>query len=97
MDPDSRFVKLLAQLPMSPDVELHSIVSVTGSGAYEDGDDGVVAYSSAHLEEAASEYVIRHGHSCQNEPETVLEVRRILLEHLSVAQPAAESSVGAEQ
>lgn len=97
MDPDSRFVKILAQLPMSPNVELNSIVSVTGRGPFEDGDDGVVEYSSAHLEEAESEYVIRHGHSCQNEPATVLEVRRILLMHLRAEQEAANSSGGVDQ
>lgn len=82
MDPDSRFVRILDELPFAPRVHLHSIVAVKGDGPAEKGKDGVVAYESAHLEQAESELVVRHGHSCQNEPETVLELRRILLEHL---------------
>ena len=46
-------------------------------------DDGVVAYSSAHLEDARSEFVVYHsGHSTQAHPDTIQETRRILLEHL---------------
>jgi hypothetical protein len=46
------------------------------------GDDGVVKYSSAHLAGVESELVVRSGHSCQGNPATIEEVRRILLEHL---------------
>ena len=42
------------------------------------GDDGVVMYSSAHLDYVESEFVVRQGHSCQDKPETIEEVRRIL-------------------
>jgi pimeloyl-ACP methyl ester carboxylesterase len=82
MDPASHFVKVLSTLPFGEGVHLHSIVAVNGDGPAEEGDDGVVAYESAHLDEAESELVVRHSHSCQHEPETVLELRRILLEHL---------------
>jgi pimeloyl-ACP methyl ester carboxylesterase len=85
MDPDSIFVRALGTLPFSPHVRLHSIVAVDGQGPAAEGDDGVVAYSSAHLEEVESELIVRHGHSCQNEPEAILELRRILLEHLRTA------------
>lgn len=89
MTPDSMFVRTLGSLPFAPGVHLHSIVSVTGSGPVEQGDDGVVGYGSAHLDGAESEFIVRHGHSCQNEPETILEVRRIMLEHLSAIPRAA--------
>jgi hypothetical protein len=55
---------------------------VNGDGPVESGDDGVVEYSSAHLPEAASELVVRSGHSNQSDPRTIAEVRRILLLHL---------------
>jgi hypothetical protein len=46
--------------------------------------DGVVRYPSAHLDEADSERVVRHsGHSVQERPEGIQELRRILLEHLA--------------
>ena len=49
-------------------------------GPLEEGRDGVVAYVSAHIEEAVSEKVVRSGHSVQGHPEAIEEVRRILLE-----------------
>jgi len=42
----------------------------------------VVAYSSAHLDSAASELIVHSSHSTQSEPPTIEEVRRILLENL---------------
>lgn len=44
--------------------------------------DGVVPYLSAHLEGAQSEKIIKGGHSIQETPEAVLELRRILRLHL---------------
>jgi len=41
-----------------------------------------VAYSSAHLEGVASELIVHSGHSTQEEPQSIEEVRRILLENL---------------
>jgi hypothetical protein len=45
--------------------------------------DGIVPYKSAHLEGAISEKIIKGGHSIQIKPETVLELRRILSQHLT--------------
>jgi hypothetical protein len=66
-------------------VAAHSIIAVRGDGPVVDGNDGVVQYSSAHLDEAASELVARSGHSTQANPRTIAEVRRILLLHLRKA------------
>ena len=41
-----------------------------------------VSRELANLEGAESEYVVRAGHSCQDHPLTIAEVRRILLQHL---------------
>jgi hypothetical protein len=38
----------------------------------------VVRYESAHLEGVASEKVVHSGHSAQDKPETIEEVRRII-------------------
>ncbi|GAA0320959.1 esterase/lipase family protein [Psychrobacter aestuarii] len=40
--------------------------------------DGIVPYKSAHLDGAASETIISGGHSIQENPQTVLTLRRIL-------------------
>ena len=52
-----------------------------GDGPAEEGNDGVVEYVSAHLDGAASELVVRSGHSTQSHPHTIEEIRRILLLH----------------
>jgi pimeloyl-ACP methyl ester carboxylesterase len=82
MAPGSPFVRALSSLPVAPGVSTHSIIPVLGDGPLEEGKDGVVAYSSAHIEPVDSELVVRgSGHSTQGDPRTIEEVRRILLEH----------------
>ena len=44
--------------------------------------DGIVPYTSAHLDGAASETVINGGHSIQQNPQTILTLRRILYKQL---------------
>lgn len=82
MHPDNPFLKSLANIPIAPEVKSHSIIAVKGDGPAEEGNDGLVEYTSAHLEGVESEYVVRTEHSCQSHPLTIVEVRRILLEHL---------------
>jgi pimeloyl-ACP methyl ester carboxylesterase len=82
MSPENKTLLTLAAMPLAPGVVGHSIIAVKGDGPLEDGNDGIVAYSSAHVDGMASEFVVRCGHSCQANPATIEEVRRILLEHL---------------
>ena len=81
MTPGSPLATTLAPLPISSDVAAHSIIAVQGDGPKEEGMDGVVAYESAHLDNVDSELVVRSGHSTQSHPNTIEEVRRILLLH----------------
>jgi hypothetical protein len=82
MAPGSPFVQALAELPIAPDVSVHSIIPVLGDGPLDGLKDGVVAYSSAHVDPVDSELVVRAcGHSAQSDPRAIEEVRRILLEH----------------
>lgn len=85
MTPNSPFILGLSKIPVSQDVAAHSIIAVKGDGPAESGGDGVVRYESAHIEEARSELVVRSGHSVQSRPETIAEVRRILLLHAAEA------------
>lgn len=82
MSPKNPLLLALAEIPPVPGVKAHSIIAVKGDGPIEEGDDGVVKYRSAHLDYAESELVVRSGHTCQDKPATIEEVRRILLEHL---------------
>jgi hypothetical protein len=83
MDWSNPFLRTLASLPIAPGVEAHSIVAVLGDGPPEEGNDGVVKYTSAHIDGVASELIVRSGHSTQAVPETIEEVRRILYAHLN--------------
>ena len=81
MNPRNPFLQTLAALPVAPGVAANSIIAVKDSGPVEEGGDGVVNYTSAHIDGIESELVIQSGHSLQDRPETVEEVRRILLYH----------------
>jgi hypothetical protein len=81
MTPGSPLVTILAPAPLAPGVTGHSIIAVKGDGPFQQDTDGVVAYSSAHLDGMASELVVTSDHSVQQNPEAIEEVRRILLEH----------------
>jgi pimeloyl-ACP methyl ester carboxylesterase len=84
MRPGQRFVKTLSASPFAPGVSVHSIVAVPDAGPPAGQTDGVVAYESAHLVGVGSEKIVRSHHSAQGNPATILEVRRILYEHLSI-------------
>lgn len=87
MATESPVLKSLAEIPLAPGIKGHSIIAVKGDGDPKLGNDGVVAYTSAHLEGMESEFIVRSGHSSQLEPLAIDEVRRILLEHLSEYSP----------
>jgi hypothetical protein len=81
MTPGNRFIQNLASLPIADGVVAHSIIAVEGDGPVKEGGDGVVKYVSAHIDGVASEKVVRSSHSVQGNPETIQEVKRILIEH----------------
>ena len=81
MTPGSPLITVLAPAPLAPGVIGHSIIAVKGERPFQQDTDGVVAYSSAHLDGMASELVVNSGHSVQQNPEAIEEVRRILREH----------------
>jgi pimeloyl-ACP methyl ester carboxylesterase len=83
MSPTNPVLMALADLPIVPGVKANSIIAVEGDGDFHTGNDGVVEYTSAHLDGVESEFIVRSGHSCQDNPVTIEEVRRILLEHLA--------------
>lgn len=84
MSPENPLLQALADIPLAPGIHGHSIIAIKDEEATPpDGDDGVVKYSSAHLEGMDSEFIVRSEHSCQLHPFTIEEVRRILIEHLA--------------
>ena len=86
MNPNNPALQILASIPVTPGIRAHSIIAVEGDGPKEEGNDGVVAYKSAHIDEAVSEFVVRWNHSCQGRPEVIEEIKRILFEHLAASE-----------
>jgi pimeloyl-ACP methyl ester carboxylesterase len=80
--PGSPALELLAREPRPAGVHFHSIIGeVYGTG--KEATDGVVPYTSAHLDGVDSEVIVPASHvSIQHHPRAVLEVWRILREHL---------------
>ena len=81
MNPNNRFIVGLSAIPIADGVVANSIVGVEGGGPPAEGGDGVVKYSSAHIEGVESEKIVNSPHSMQGNPETIQEVKRILLKH----------------
>jgi hypothetical protein len=87
--PDSPLLPVLLNGGRSSNVRYHNIVGVTGlqeqPDQYAQGSDGVVSFASAHLENVESELVVDADHvNVHRHPLAILEVRRILLEHLAM-------------
>lgn len=80
---NSKFTLLTENVMPRKGVIYHSIIgNDTKSNDPNIMSDGIVPYKSAHLDGAASEKIIQGGHSIQETPEAVLELRRILRLHL---------------
>ncbi len=88
MSPASDFIQVLASLPIAPGIAANSIIAVDDEDALDIASDGVVRYSSAHLDGVESEKIIRWNHSAQGSPAAIEEIRRILLRHLELVGPA---------
>ena len=71
----------LMELVLADGVEAHSIIADPRVPPLAGGSDGIVPYDSAHLDGMASELLVSSGHLCQDNPDVIREVRRILVEH----------------
>ena len=79
----SEFTQLTQNAKIVSGLPYHSIMGNNkGDVPKSDISDGIVTYSSAHLDGAVSEKIIEGGHSIQEKPEAILELRRILRLHL---------------
>ncbi|MCG3879511.1 alpha/beta hydrolase [Psychrobacter sp. Ps6] len=71
-----------SELPAEPLVAAVTVDKNISQALTQRLSDGIVPYTSAHLDGAASETVINGGHSIQTNPQTILTLRRILHEQL---------------
>lgn len=84
--PNNRFVKEINQVPVTPGIPHHVICGDRGKGGNKDTtkpimSDGVVPYWSSHMATAKSEKIVPSGHSAHQNPEAIIEIKRILREH----------------
>lgn len=81
---NSKFNELTKNVMPYKGFKFHSIMgNTTGLDDINLITDDIVPYKSAHLDGAISEKVLKGGHSIQETPEAVLELRRILRLHLT--------------
>jgi pimeloyl-ACP methyl ester carboxylesterase len=87
--PGHPLLSKLCDLGTDSSVRCHSVIADLRDPPGPDGTDGIVPYSSSHLDGAASELLVHGFHICLNHPAVNGEVRRILMEH---ATPLAGQS-----
>jgi len=81
---DNRLLVAMGSLPVRPGLEVHSVIGRKNPlDPVELSTDGVVAYKSSHLDWSTSEKVVPGDHGCQDTPETIEELQRILTLHLN--------------
>jgi hypothetical protein len=86
MEAENPLLSAIDAQPIAPSVIYHSIIAnIRRTAAPEKMTDGLVSYTSAHLDGAASECIVTAGHPCEADSEVIAEVRRILLMHLGEA------------
>lgn len=87
LNPDSVYLTNLAKVPVHRGVPFHSLMGDRGKGGFLDRtqpqmSDGIVPYWSSHLPGARSERIVPSGHWVHLHPLGMVEINRILLEHL---------------
>ncbi len=89
LSPESPVFPVMLRAPRAPWVIYHNIMGkVPSRGLFKDGEatgDGVVELNSAHMDDVVSEIMVEAEHQkIHHTPRAILEVRRILLEHLDM-------------
>ncbi len=92
LDIDSAYLKALVAMTPGKGVAMHSIIGALRPEGKENTTDGVVAYRSSHLDGVESEVIVQSDHSVQNNIYAIMEVHRILLEHVGLAPAQAGAS-----
>jgi pimeloyl-ACP methyl ester carboxylesterase len=77
LEEGNAILNALVELPVRAS-KAHSIIAVRGEPRPGEGSDGLVRYTSAHIDPVASELIVSSGHLCQDHPRVIAEVQRIL-------------------
>lgn len=91
LSPSNPVLKVLDKIPIESYVKFHSIIGDRKGTFLPDGNDGVVSYESSKLQDADSELLIHSDHNVHKMPLAIVEVKRIMYEHLDDLPPLSES------
>jgi len=79
LSPSQPTLQILADLPYAHPVKTHSIIGTSGlPGPLATSSDGIVPYSSSHLDDVDSELTVPANHWTYRHPAAVEEIKRIL-------------------
>ncbi len=79
LSPMQPTLHILARLPFAQPVKVHSIIGNRGKpGPLEQSSDGIVPYTSSHLDGVVSEKIVPAGHGAFRDPQAVTEITRLL-------------------
>jgi pimeloyl-ACP methyl ester carboxylesterase len=81
LSPKSPYLLAMEKLPIQ--APYHSIIGDRGRGDTPNSSDGIVPYWSSHLASAESELIVPGDHGSFKLPQSIAELRRILLEHVA--------------
>ena len=99
LSPGDPIFPVMLTAPKAPWVKYHNIVGLVPREGFvsrlsEEG-DGIVGFKSAHLDDVESELVVAAPHlTVHHHPLAILEVRRILLEHLAEVDASRAAASG---
>ncbi|MFM8573602.1 MAG: esterase/lipase family protein [Pirellula sp.] len=90
LSPNSPIFPVLLRSRRAPWVRYHNIVGMLEHSGWFSGDtiesDGIVSFQSAQMDDVQTQIVVQANHgSVHTTPRAILEVRRILIEHLREA------------
>ena len=89
LSPEDPVIQSLADLEIP--IPFHSIIGDRGKEGGTSS-DGIVPYSSSHLDGATSELIVPAGHDVYEHPRAIAEVKRILRNHLGRAEHQSNHS-----
>jgi pimeloyl-ACP methyl ester carboxylesterase len=90
---DSPILRELSALTHPRGLKVHSIIAVRPGSPPEQPTDGLVSYESAHIAGATSEKLVFAAHLCQDRPEVIDEVGRVLRQHVGLAETPTGTGV----
>jgi pimeloyl-ACP methyl ester carboxylesterase len=94
LDPESPYLKALLSMKLGANVTLHSIIGSERPEGKENTTDGVVPYRSSHIDGVKSELIVQSNHGVQANPYAIMEVHRILLEHIGLTPQTYATPLG---